>query len=363
MHTFYRVQDSHSPAALARILPLPRMISPTDIESERATPSITQAHNVTPPRSCIIDAEWLNKRIPITPDEIPSAAGEQRGDGRASHRFGWTALVQPTHTRAARKGLSWPANATDLCGLGRRLSACKKISLACAPGDSYASSTHLIQSYTARRSPDRRDGRTSKRASAGKTAREMATRGRKGWCRMNRRERQVGVGRETQCGRGSLRQATRRPTRRIRRSFFFTRVCVDTYTYSSLQFTDFISFFRAPLPPPTRAMRLARSTLFLSSGRVVANGPRRWTGIPSCASVLTYQCPAETRIAPSLPRARKALRGNLETVLQPSRSRDPPLALSLLDRAKRKCALFFKNERGRRATCIRCGYRGELKSR
>lgn len=162
-----RAKHSHSPAALATILLLPpRMISPTDIESERATPSIIQAHNVTPPRSCIID-EWLNKRIPITPDEIPSAAGEQRGDGRASHpRFGSTALVQPAHTRAARKGLSWPANATDLCGLGRRLSACKKISLACAPGDSYASSTHLIQ-CTARRSPDRRDGsygRASERA-------------------------------------------------------------------------------------------------------------------------------------------------------------------------------------------------------
>lgn len=161
-----RAKDSHSPAALATSLLLPpRMISPTDIESERATPSITQAHNVTPPRSCIIDAEWLNKRIPITPDEIPSAAGEQRGDGRASHRFGLTALVQPTHTRAARKGLSWPANATDLCGLGRRLSACKKISLACAPGDSYASSTHLIQ-CTARRSPRRlvREERASERA-------------------------------------------------------------------------------------------------------------------------------------------------------------------------------------------------------
>lgn len=52
------------------------------------------------------------------------------------------ARSMPTHMR---KGLSWPANATDLYGLGRRLSARKKISLACAPGDSYASSTHLIQ--------------------------------------------------------------------------------------------------------------------------------------------------------------------------------------------------------------------------
>lgn len=276
----------------------------------------------------------------------PSRANKGATDGPP------TGSVQSTHTRAARKGLSWSANTTDLCGLGRRLSARKKISLACAPGDSYASSTHLIR-CTARRSPDRRDGRTNERASAGKTAREMATRGRKGWCRMNRRERQVGVGRETQCGRGSLRQTTRRPTRRIRRSFFFMRVCVCVYlcryVHTLLSFSP-ISFHspdsRAPLPPPTRTMRLARSTLFLSSGRVVANGPRRWTGIPSCASVLTYQCPAETRIAPSLPRARKAPRGSLETVLQPSRSRDPPLALSLLGRAKRKCALFFKRMSG-----------------
>lgn len=34
----------------------------------------------------------------------------------------------------ARKGLSWPANGTDLCGLGRRLYVCKKISLASATG-------------------------------------------------------------------------------------------------------------------------------------------------------------------------------------------------------------------------------------
>lgn len=33
---------------------------------------------------------------------------------------------------ARGKGLSWPANGTDLCGLGRRLSVCKKISLASA---------------------------------------------------------------------------------------------------------------------------------------------------------------------------------------------------------------------------------------
>lgn len=51
---------------------------------------------------------------------------------------------------------------------------------------------------------------------------------------MNGRERQVGVGRETQCGRGSLRQATRRPTRRIRQSFF-SALCVGIPPFPSLR--------------------------------------------------------------------------------------------------------------------------------
>lgn len=102
-------------------------------------------------------------------------------------------------------------------------------------------------------------------------------------------------------------------------------------------------------PPPSRA----RYTLFLSSGRVAA---RRATGIP-CASVSTYLCPAETRIV-----HRALVTSRAESswgTLKPFRShRDRPTALSLLGRARRKCAPFFENERGHRANCIRCGHRG-----
>ena len=115
------------------------------------------------------------------------------------------------------------------------------------------------------------DGRASERASERtRTERimmcEMATRGRRDLCTMNGRER-AQVERKTQCGRGSLRQTTRRPTRRIRWSFFSTLLC--RYLSSSLLSDDFTLNELLHL---RRAMRsvFVRFTLFLSSGRVVA---------------------------------------------------------------------------------------------
>lgn len=185
---------------------------------------------------------------------------------------------------------------------------------------------------------------------------------------MNGRERQVGR-RETQCGRGSLRQATRRPTRRnpadgvVPSSSCPPRCCARPLVVRRLRSPRELLRVLLLLLLLLHhhhlrhlllfLLQLARYTLFLSSGRVAA---RRATGIP-CASVSTYLCPAETRIA-----HRALVTSRAESsrgTLKPFRShRDrPAAALSLLARARRKCAPFFENERGHRATCIRCGYR------
>lgn len=86
----------------------------------------------------------------------------------------------------------------------------------------------------------------------------------------------------------------------------------------------------------------------------------------TCASALTYLCPAETRIlVPSLPRAAESflLRGNLETVLYRHRDRDRA-ARSLVARqseAKMRAILRERACWGHRAGCVYRDYRGESK--
>lgn len=166
----------------------------------RGISSRYRAPSVTPSITSII--ERLLGRASSTLNDLIKESRLRDSNGRTKGRP--TSHPNDSRTLSRGKGLSWPANGTDLCGLGRRLSVCKKISLASARAP------WLIRVCPPNPVP----------------ACSLTSRvGKGGWQRRKRhnengRERQVG--RETQCGRGSWQLGQRGESRGIFLPFFYS---------------------------------------------------------------------------------------------------------------------------------------------
>lgn len=168
--------------------------------SRRGISSRYRAPSVTPSITSII--ERLLGRASSTLNDLIKESRLRDSNGRTKGRP--TSHPNDSRTLSRGKGLSWPANGTDLCGLGRRLSVCKKISLASARAP-----------WLIRVCPPNPVPACSVTSRVGKG----------GWQRRKRhnengRERQVG--RETQCGRGSWQLGQRGESRGIFLPFFYS---------------------------------------------------------------------------------------------------------------------------------------------
>lgn len=170
------------------------------------------------------------------------------------------ARSMPTRTKTARKGLSWPANATDLCGLGRRLSASQE-------NLTRVRSRWLIRVFYPPKSnvllADRRDARLerkSERASAGKmVTHEEEKAGATEWTgeRATSWSRTRNTMRAWVLASGDATTNEANPAILLLRACTCICVCRGTYILSSPPRRFHISLspdsLWARLPPPTRA--------------------------------------------------------------------------------------------------------------